>query len=181
MVEQDDLVLIRDCLTGNSHAFEPIVDKYQKTVFNVAFRIINDQEDAEDITQSSFVKAFENLEAFNPKHKFFSWLYRIVVNESLNALNQRKRLERLNDGLISKEKTPEETYDDLETSENIDHALMDLTPDYRIVVVLKHFQNLSYRDIGHILEIPEKTVKSRLFTAREQLKTRLLKRYGKND
>lgn len=176
MVEQEDLVLIRECLSGSSRAFETIVNKYQKTVFNVAFRIINDHEDAEDITQSSFVKAFEHLETFNPSHKFFSWLYRIVVNESLNALNQKKRLEGLNEGLISKEKTPEETYDELETTENIDHALMDLTPDNRIVIVLKHFQNLSYTDIGHILDIPEKTVKSRLFTARQLLKSSLLKK-----
>ncbi|MFQ5798290.1 MAG: RNA polymerase sigma factor [Bacteroidota bacterium] len=176
MTEENDSVFVKQCLEGNTRAFESIVEKYQKTVFNVAFKIINDREDAEDIAQSSFVKAFEKLDTFNPKYKFFSWLYRIVVNESLNVLNQRKRLEGLDGRIISKEKTPEESYEDLETSENVEHALMDLAPDYRIVIVLKHFQNLSYRDIGHILEIPEKTVKSRLFTARQLLRNILLKK-----
>ncbi len=181
MKEDTDIILVRQCLRGNNGAFEAIVDKYQKPVFNAALRIINNYQDAEDVTQSSFVKAFEKLPSFKPRYKFFSWLYRIVVNESLNFVSQRKRLQELNTDLVSREKTAEEAYDDIETSQQLQVALMDLKVEHRVVIVLKHFQDLSYTEISQILDIPEKTVKSRLFTAREQLKTRLLKRYGKND
>lgn len=181
MKEDTDIILVRHCLNGNNRAFESIVDKYEKPVFNAALRIINNYQDAEDVTQSAFVKAFEKLTTFNPRYKFFSWLYRIVVNESLNFVSQRKRLVELNTDLVSREKTAEEAYDDIETSQQVQVALMDLKVEHRVVIVLKHFQELSYTEISQILDISEKTVKSRLFTAREQLRTRLLKRYGKND
>ena len=181
MKEDTDIILVRQCLKGNNRAFESIVDKYEKPVFNAALRIINNYQDAEDVTQSSFVKAFEKLPTFKPKYKFFSWLYRIVVNESLNFVSQRKRLQELNTDLVSREKTAEEAYDDIETSQQVQVAVMDLKVEHRVVIVLKHFQDLSYTEISQILDIPEKTMKSRLFTAREQLKTRLLRRYGKND
>lgn len=180
--EDNDLVLIRHCLDGHGEAFESIVDKYQKIMFNVALRMINNYEDAEDVTQSVFVKAFERLDTFNPNYKFFSWLYRITINESLNFLNQRKQFEELDKGLISTEKTPEEEYEDSETSRGIQKALMDLKLQYRTVIILRHFQNLSYREISQIIQLPEKTVKSRLFTARQLTKDILLRKgIGKND
>lgn len=167
----DDAILIKGCLDGNNEEFEALVEKYQKTVFNVAFRIVNDYNDAEDITQCAFIKAFENLQTYDKRHKFFSWLYRIAVNESLNFLNQRKHHDELNADLVSsREKNPEEKYYHNEISKNIEIALMDLNLDYRLVVILKHFQGLSYDEIGYVLSIPEKTVKSRLFTARSLLK-----------
>lgn len=176
MTEQDDLMLVRQCLEGNTKAFESIVDKYQKAIFNVAFRMVSDYDDAEDIAQSVFIKAFEKLATFNPKYKFFSWLYRMAVNESLNFLNQRKRLQELDKNFVSKTKRPDEAYDDIELSQNIQNALMHLKPDYRAILVLKHFEDFSYEEIGYVLGIPEKTVKSRLYTARQLLKDILLKK-----
>lgn len=173
--EHDDAALVRECLAGNTKAFEALVDKYQKVIFNVAYRMINNYDDAEDITQSVFIKVYEKLNIFNPKFKFFSWLYRMAVNESLNYLNQKKRTEILNaDSIVSKEKTPEEIYTELELSEKIQDALMELDPDHRILIVLRHFQDCSYKEMSYILDIPEKTVKSRLFTARQLLKTVLI-------
>jgi RNA polymerase sigma-70 factor (ECF subfamily) len=176
MEQGDDLILVRKCLQGDNGAFAIILDKYQKIVFNLAFRMVNDFDDAEDITQSVFINVFEKLQSFNSKYRFFSWLYRIAVNESLNFLNQRKQFEELNSEIVSEEKTPEETYDEIETTRDVQKALMSLKPDYRIAVVLKHFQDLSYEEISHILDIPEKTVKSRLFTARQLLGRELLKK-----
>ncbi|MFQ5824372.1 MAG: RNA polymerase sigma factor [bacterium] len=176
MTEQDDFKLVRECLEGNPKAFELIIDKYQKPIFNIALRLINDYEDAQDITQSVFIKAFENLDTFNPKYKFFSWIYRIVVNESINFLNQRKHLEKLDKNFISKEKTPEEHYYEIEMCERVQDALMDLQIYYRTVIILRHFEDLSYREISYILDTPEKTVKSRLFTARQLLRNILLKK-----
>lgn len=174
--DDKDLVLVRQCREGDVKAFESIVDKYQKIMFNVALRMIDNYEDAEDVTQLAFVKAFQKLDTFNPNYKFFSWLYRITTNESLNFLNQRKQFEELDNGLISEEKTPEEEYEESDTSRNVQRALMDLKLEYRTVIILKHLQDLSYREIGHILQLPEKTVKSRLFTARQQMKDILLKK-----
>jgi RNA polymerase sigma-70 factor (ECF subfamily) len=176
MIEQDDLALVERCLGGDNRAFEGIVEKYQKPVFNAVFRIVNDYDDSEDVTQAAFVKAYEKLRSFNRKYKFFSWLYRIAVNESINFVNSRKNLEELNESLMSNEKTPDETFDRIDLSERIRDALLDLKLEYRTVVVLKHFQNLSYQEISYIIDVPEKTVKARLFTARERLKGILLRK-----
>ncbi len=143
MAECDDLVLVRQCLEGNAKAFEAIVDKYQKMIFNVALRMLGDHDDAEDTTQVAFIKGYENLRTFNPKYKFFSWLYRIAVNEAVNRLNQRKRNEALSHDFVSGGKTPEERYGDVELSQNIREALMELDPNYRLAIILRHFQDFS--------------------------------------
>jgi RNA polymerase sigma-70 factor (ECF subfamily) len=173
--EQDDLELVRKCLSGDVRAFEYLVDRYQKTVFNAALRIMGSYQDAEDATQSTFLKAYENLKSFNPKYKFFSWLYKIAVNESLNSISQRKQPEELDEDFASRDKTPEEIYRDLELTENIQDALMGLEPEYRIIVILKHFHEFSYKEIGQILDLSEKTIKSRLFTARQLLRNTMLR------
>jgi RNA polymerase sigma-70 factor (ECF subfamily) len=176
MIEQDDLALVERCLSGDNKAFEGIVEKYQKPVFNAVFRIVNDYDDSEDVAQAAFVKAYEKLRSFNRKYKFFSWLYRIAVNESINFVNSRKNLEELSESVMSNEKTADETFDGIDLSERIRDALLDLKLEYRTVVVLKHFQNLSYQEISYITDVPEKTVKARLFTARERLKGILLRK-----
>lgn len=182
MTEENDLMLVSQCLEGDAKAFDLLVTKYQKIMFNVALRMINNYEDAEDVTQSAFVKAFEKLDTFDPDYRFFSWLYRITINESLNFLNQRKQFTELDKSLISNEKTPEQRYQESETSRNVQVALMDLKLEYRTVIILKHLQDFSYREIGDILQLPEKTVKSRLFTARQLLKSILIdNRIGRND
>lgn len=161
---------------GDKEAFGAIVDRYQKAIFNVAYRMVNDYEDAMDITQSAFIKAYENLDKYDPSHKFFSWLYRIAINESLNHLSKRKRLARLayepgdsrmyGAGVRSYEDPAEQS----ETDAVLQGALAQLKFDYRLVVILRHFLSLSYREIGEIIDVPEKTVKSRLFTGRQLLK-----------
>jgi RNA polymerase sigma-70 factor (ECF subfamily) len=176
MSEQADAMLVTQCLEGNTRAFESIVDKYHKIIFNVALRMVNDHKDAEDITQSVFVKAYENLRSYNPSHKFFSWIYRMAINETLNFTKQKKRLEELNPSIISRDKSPSEKYDEIELRDNIQKVLMDLEIDYRVVILLKHFEEFSYKEIGYILDIPEKTVKSRLFTARQLLRDLVVKK-----
>lgn len=175
MDREEDHILVRQCLQGNQKAFEEIVERYHKIIFNVGLRVLNDVEDAADVTQTVFLKAYENLSKFNERYKFFSWLYKIAVNESLNLLKQRKQTQGIDSGIVSSGKNPEEIYRDVELSEKIQDAIMKIGLDNRIVIVLRHFQDLSYEEIGYILEIPVKTVKSRLFTARNLLKNVLLK------
>jgi RNA polymerase sigma-70 factor (ECF subfamily) len=170
MTEANDQILVRQCQDGDRRAFEILVDKYQKPLFNLALRMTRNYNDAEDIAQVTFLKAYENLASFDQKYKFFSWLYRIAVNESLNHVNQRKHAEELSDDMPADGQSPEEQYDQDETSRRIQDALMQLKEEYRAVIVLKHLQGFSYDQISDILEIPETKVKSRLFTARLILK-----------
>lgn len=176
MTHDQDHALVQDCLKGNHRAFEILVDRYQKPVFNLAYRFTSSREDAEDIAQSVFVKAFEKLNTFDPKFRFFSWLYKIAVNESINFLNRQKRFEAFNEDVHSGKPDQEEDFRDHEMTASLDMALLDLKTDYRVVVILNHFQDLSYREIGQILDIHESTVKSRLFSARKKLKGLLMKR-----
>lgn len=169
-------MLVQQCLEGNINAFECIIDRYQKAIYNVALRIVNNSDDAEDIAQNVFIKVYQKLATFDSRHKFFSWLYRAAINESLNFLNHKKRFIGLTDEMLSADKTPEEGYEENEMSQHVEIALMQLAPEQRALIVLKHFQDLAYQEIGQIMEIPEKTVKSRLYSARQLLKDVLLKK-----
>ena len=176
MSDRADALLVQDCLSGRSEAFGTLVDRYQVTMFNVSLRIVRDREDAADVTQTAFFKAFENLKSFNPRYKFFSWLFRIVVNESLNQLKRSRVYTELDEQLLSDEPGPDEKYHQEELQDRIESALTDLKLEYRVVLVLRHFQDLSYQDISYITDVPEKTVKSRLFTARKLLREKLMRR-----
>ena len=170
MVFYDDNLLVWQCLNGRKDAFEKLVDKYQKVILNVAYRMTGNLDDAEDVTQAVFLKAYNNLSLFKLEHKFFSWLYRIAINECLNQAKPKKRVEKLEHDIISQEKSPEEIYAANELSSQIQTALMKLTLEYRSAIILRHYRQCSYQEIGDILNIPVKTVKSRLFTARQLLR-----------
>jgi RNA polymerase sigma-70 factor (ECF subfamily) len=182
MVEADDRRLVEQCLAGDHGAFEHLVGKYQKAIYNLALRMVQDPDDAEDVAQSAFVKAFDRLSGYKPEFKFFSWLYRIALNESLSFLEQRKRFESLEDAGAVEDAGRKDPAEEDDLREKIASGLMELKPDYRVVVVLKHLEGLSYEEIGQILDIDEKRVKSRLFTARQLLRDILVKKgLGGND
>jgi RNA polymerase sigma-70 factor (ECF subfamily) len=168
MTSEEDARLIADCLQGNAAAFEPLVARYQRVLFNVALRMVHDYEEARDITQTTFLKAYQKLSSYDRRHKFFSWLYRILLNESLNSLRGRRPQEPLDQRLASGD-GPMEAAQAAELSERIDAALRMLPMEQRAVVVLRHFAGLSYGEMSVALQLPEKTVKSRLFTARRRL------------
>lgn len=176
MPEVNDTTLVRECLGGNKKAFAGLIDRYQKVIFNAALRMVGDYHDAEDITQTVFIKAYESLDTFDPQHKFFSWIYRIMVNQTLNFISRQQPFTRLDDSMVARGKNPEQIYAANQRDEKIQAAVADLQLDYRIVIVLKHFIDLPYRDISFILDIPEKTVKSRLFSARQKLCGKLVER-----
>jgi RNA polymerase sigma-70 factor (ECF subfamily) len=139
--------------------------------------MLHSQDDAQDVTQTVFLKAFENLASYDPTHKFYSWIYRIALNESINAVRRRGRAtDPLEDYHVSPEPGPESEAGSEQLGTEIQAALADLTPEYRAVIVLKYFLECSYAEIGEILEVEEKTVKSRLFTARQRLKDVLVAR-----
>ena len=177
MGAEDDDALIERSLAGDGRAFGSLVEAYERVLYNVALRMCNDPDDARDLTQNAFIKAFRSLRTFDRKHRFFSWIYRILINETLNHLGRRRRHEELDDEMESTDRSPEELVDGSQTRELVQSALMELSTDYRQAIVLRHFLDLSHREMSGVLEIPEKTVKSRLYTAR-QLLGEVLRRQG---
>lgn len=173
MSKTDDTKLIERCRSGDRQAFEALLVKYEKPVFNAAFRMLNSRDDASDITQTVFLKVFENFDQFDPTRRFFSWIYRITLNESINWLGKTNRLEPLAFEAADEGRGPEQEVDSARASQNVQTALMAMKTDYRSVVILKHFLGCSYMEISQILDVPEKKVKSRLYTARQQLKDAL--------
>jgi len=169
MSENDDIKDVNECLKGNGKAFERLIDRYQKALFNTAIRMVNDYDDAKDITQTAFIKAFEKLDSFKPEYKFFSWLYRILVNESLNFIGKQRQHMPLEQDIISTADTPEEKFNRDQVSRTIDEAIGALPVDYRMAIVFRHFADLSYQELSYVLNLPVKTVKSRLYTARQKL------------
>ena len=169
MSDVDDRSLVRDCLNGNRRSFDVLVDRYYKVLFSVAIRITGNREEAQDVTQTAFLKGFEKLDTFDPSHKFFSWLYRILMNEGLNQLKKRHPIVDLEENLSSRERTPEQDYERQRLHTVVQEAMMQLAMEQRQVLALRHFGDLSYEEISDVLGVPEKTVKSRLFSARRRL------------
>jgi len=174
MSKTDDTKLIERCVNGDHEAFEALLVEYEKPVFNAAFRMLNNRDDARDVTQTVFLKVFQNFAQFDPSRRFFSWIYRITLNESINWLGKENRLEPLLHETADEGKGPDEEVESARVSAEVQAALMTITTDYRTVVILKHFLGCSYVEISEILDVPEKTVKSRLYTARQQLKDALV-------
>jgi RNA polymerase sigma-70 factor (ECF subfamily) len=171
MIEDDDRKLVEDCLSGKTEAFSGILDRYERPVYNLAYRMVGNSEDAVEVTQIVFIKAFENLDTYNSAFRFFTWIYRIAVNESINFRKSRKQFETLVDrDLGGSFETPETKYVSEELNKSLLDAIGSLKEDYRAVIILRHLQELSYEEISEVLDISTKQVKSRLFTARTQLR-----------
>ncbi len=174
MIDINDSDLVKKCLAGNSQAFGTLIEKHQKALFNVVFRMTNNYDNSEDIVQSVFIKAYNSLTKYNPKYKFFSWIYRIAINETINYLKKNKQMDLVTEVLPDSE-NPESLYQKKELGVQIQKTLMKLDPKYRVLIVLCQLQSCSYQEVSKILKLDEKKVKSRLFTARNLVKDLLIK------
>jgi len=173
MHKDRDAALVNDCKRGDRRAMSQLVSQYQRPVYNAAYRILGNMDDAADTTQIVFLKVFEHIADYDSKFKFFSWVYRIAINESLNKVKKRRKQEPLVDSQASPWRGPAEELGSSQLSSRVQGALMLLSEDYRTVVVLKHITGCSYLQISEILQLPEKTVKSRLYSARQLMKKTL--------
>jgi RNA polymerase sigma-70 factor (ECF subfamily) len=176
MSEPDDIKLMERCCNGDRQAFELLLARYERPVFNAAYRMLNSPDDARDVTQTVFLKVYEHLDQYDPKYRFFSWIYRITLNESVNWLKKSNRMDPLERDMADATGGPEQEAGNEQLSEGMQAALMTVSPDYRAVIILKHLLGCSYQEISEVLEIPEKTVKSRLYTARQLLQETLTER-----
>ncbi|WCJ61013.1 sigma-70 family RNA polymerase sigma factor [Fontisphaera persica] len=182
----DDLVLVRRAQRGDLDAFDQLVQRYQERIYAAIYHMTANHEDANDLAQETFIKAYRALPSFKGDATFFTWLYRIAVNKTLNFLRQRKnRLQlSLNDldnqvendpelvALIS-DKTPRRDIHLAELQEKLNKAMMKLSDTHRTVVTLHDIQGLPHEEIARIMDCNEGTVRSRLFYARQQLQAYL--------
>lgn len=171
-----DQALVARYREGDRDAFAELVVRYQRPIYNAAFWILRSADDARDVAQDVFLRVAEHLDEFDGQHRFFSWIYRIAVNEALNLQRRHGREEWLDDEIDlpgADTANPEVLVGEAERSRHIRRALMNLSHKDRTVLVLRHFSECSYQEIADILEIDEKTVKSRLFEARHRLRDAL--------
>ncbi len=171
--DQDlDLALVQRCKAGDREAFRELVERYQRPVYNAAYRVSGNADDARDIAQIVFLKTLEHLHGYDSQYKFFSWIYRITVNEAINWLHRTRPQESLDEDsdLESQEDSrPDWQFAQRELADRIQQALTTMKANDRIVLTLRHFSDCSYGEIAEILALDEKTVKSRLFSARQRL------------
>ena len=186
MSGEDDDVLTR-AKRGDRSAFGKLVRKYQKRVYATALHIMGNHQDADDVAQDAFVRAFRFLPKFDERSNFFTWLYRITVNTALNHIRSRKRVQNIaragaeevdaNDGrpeaLGVRERTPREWAELSERLRQVVEAISGLSPTLRTTLVLATVEGRGYREIAQLLDIPEGTVAWRVNEARKKLRTRL--------
>jgi RNA polymerase sigma-70 factor (ECF subfamily) len=180
MTEAHPSRLISECIAGNEAAIELLVRQYETGVFRLALSIVGDAAEANEITQETFLAALRSLPSYRERKSFKAWLYTIALNQSRSYLRKRKITERLRTALSGifqlenqKQRSPEETVIQDEKEAAIWHSLNQLDERHRTVVVLRYFHELSISEISAILSVPEGTIHSRLYNAREKLRDAL--------
>ena len=167
---------------GDARAFNGLVLKWEKTIFNVAFRMLKDREEAAEATQEVFLLAFKSIRRFRRDSKFSTWIYRIVLNHCLTRVRQRPPGTHLSIEDESNQSPPPQMrvaetqvgeLMRLEQRRRVLAALLHLPPDHQAVIELKFFQELTFEEIAATLEVPLSTIKSRLYAGLEMLKVRL--------
>lgn len=181
--------LVRRCKEGDREAFDQLVRQCQARIFNTAYRLLGDYEDARDATQDAFIRAYRAIKKFKGNASFYTWLYRIVINLCYKRLRskhyrQRRRTVSLDEPILTKEGqvlrsiashtiSPREAMERKEIQEAIQSAINSLKRGHRTVIILRDIEDLSYREIAQILRCSIGTVKSRLHRARSLLRERL--------
>lgn len=174
MTAPTDRDLILRARRGENEAFGELVTRYQTNVFNVCYRILHERGSAEDLAQESFMRAYNRLNTFNLEREFGPWIRRVAANVCLNHLESQKTNADLDEERSADEsQRPEQQVEVRERSEQIRAALASLPPNYRLVVELRHYQEMSYDEIAAELNIPLSAVKSHLFRARKLLVEKL--------
>jgi len=184
-MDPTDKKLIQRALQGDQRAYAELLSRHREGVFHVIYRMVGNRDEAEDLVQETFIKAFRALSSFDDRYAFSTWLYKIAVNHCIDALRRRKlSTESLDatiptsNGELTREiphpsQSPEGSLISKEQTQLILEAIESLPPIYREIIKLRHQKEKSYEEIGKILGIPLGTVKARIFRARELLKKKL--------
>ena len=185
----DDKELVATALKGDEAAYGELLERFRRPVFSLIYRMIGDREQAEDLAQESFVKAFNNLDSYNPKYRFSSWLFKIANNHAIDHLRRAKlstvsihgsphaadaeREEETRIVLETPDESPEEEILALELGGEIEEAIRQLRSEYRTAVILRHIESRPYEEIAEIMDVPIGTVKTFLHRARGELREAL--------
>lgn len=163
-------------------AFRALVEEYQNKFLSMAYKYTNNYNDAEDLCQEIFIKVYKNLPSFKNKSKLSTWLYKIAINTCIDwnrkNINSRISLMNLRNKEVKDVKSSYDTEDIIiykEYQKIIHKTVYSLKDKYKSIVILYHFNQLSYKEISNILNIPTKTIETRLYRARKQIKTKLIK------
>lgn len=188
----DESVLVNAARKGDMAAFEELVRRYDRNVFRIAQHITQNREDAEDVVQDAFLKAYQNLGQFQGQSKFYTWLVRIAVNEALMRLRRRRpeRMVSLDEDVKTEEDSmpreiadwtpnPEQQYNQAELKDILSRTIQGLPTSFRTVFVLRDVEGLSTEETAEALGLSIPAVKSRLLRARLQLRERLTKYFRK--
>ncbi len=178
MHDPSDQVLVTRTREGEQQAFGELMQRYQASVFNVCLRMMGERREAEDMTQEAFIRAHERLQIFDKERPFGPWIRRVAANLCLNRLKRHAPASvPLEDELDTPSRPaqllPEQEVIMRDRQRKIRQAILDLPANYRAVIELRHYQGLSYAEIGSALDLPLSDVKSHLFRARNQLAQRL--------
>ena len=181
--------LILKCKNGNVEAFEELVLKYQRQVYTVAYRFMGNHEDASDLAQEAFIKAYKSIDRFRGESSLKTWLYHIVANVCRDELRKRKKGQVLSldapistdEGKITRQTedwtyAPDLLYESKEVQYFIQEAINQLTPEYKEVIILREIQGFSYEEIAQLLDCSLGTIKSRLNRARKAMRDILINR-----
>ncbi|MEY4386669.1 MAG: hypothetical protein RLY20_1952 [Verrucomicrobiota bacterium] len=177
-----ELALVERAKGGDLRAYDELVQRYQERIYGTIYHMTSNHEDANDLAQETFIKAFQALKSFKGGSSFYTWVYRIAVNKTINFLKQRKNRQgmSLNDldfnaendpdlvALVS-HKTPRRDAGLAELQKKLNEAMSKLSEDHRLVVTLHDVQGVPHEEIAQIMECNVGTVRSRLFYARQQL------------
>ena len=190
----EETVLVEAARSGDIGAFESLVRRYDRNVFRIAQHITQNREDAEDVVQDAFLKAYQNLGQFQGQSKFYTWLVRIAVNEALMRLRRRRpeRMVSIDEDVKTEEDSmpreiadwspnPEQQYTQAELKDILGKTIQGLPPSFRTVFVLRDVEGLSTEETASALELSVPAVKSRLLRARLQLRERLNKYFKRRD
>ena len=180
-MELSDRELVQKCQTGEMSAFEELVSRYHQKVYMVILGLLRNREDALEVAQETFFRAYRKINSFQGGSSFYTWIYRIAVNLAIDAQRRQKRnpldFRESMDGLLESQdevaRDPFADVHDKELRQNLTNAINDLTPEHKAVIVLRTIEALSYKDIGEILGCSEGTVMSRLHYARKKLQDKL--------
>lgn len=189
LIQSTDHDLVVLARTGSEKAYRELLDRYQRPVFSLIYRMVRDREQAEDLAQETFVKVFNHLESFNPKYKFSSWIFKIASNLSIDHLRKKEPETVSLDGsrhattaeeteasriqVESRDENPEQFMEARELGAEIEQAIGKLRPEYRTAIVLRHVEGRPYEEISEIMDIPLGTVKTYIHRARSELRETL--------
>jgi len=184
-MKEEEKEVIKRAISGDQEAYSLILRSYRDAVFGLVYRIIRDREEADDITQETFIRAFKSLRYYTPKYALSTWLFRIATNRCIDHLRKRKiRTISLDQGMKTEKgelrreipdtsSRPDELFFQKRRVVSIEQAIGSLPPKYKEVIYLKHNEERTYEEIAQILNLPLGTVKVRIFRTRELLKKKL--------